>query len=452
MRVLHRLHYWMAGKTDESRLPSQVVESIHRQQDASEILIGWIQLAIVLTFAILYAVSPKAMIENSFTPVPWFLGLYFLFTIIRLSMAHAKKLPFWFLLVSVIMDMVLLMGLIWSFHLQYHQPPSFYLKAPTLLYVFIFIALRALRFEPGFVVLSGLVAAAGWLFMLIYAIDEMPPSVQITRDYVLYMTSNNILAGAEIDKIISILMVTLILTVAIARAHRLLVRAVVDHNTVDGLSRFAPKKVVDDISRQSSGDENRFGESEVREATILFADLEKFTSIGEQLKPEELVATLNEYFTAIVAPVRKYGGVINQFQGDAILASFNLPDATPEHAEMAVKSAIEIQRILTEKTFCNGNLHLNARIGINTGTVVGGLVGTPNRLNYTVHGDAVNLAARLEQLNKKTATRILLSEDTRRQINDTSLQFIDKGCEPIRGRQQPVQIYTVSEMGLAKPA
>ncbi len=439
--AFRRLHHWMAGKVEEKRLPLQVVESIHRQQDASEILIGWIQLLIVVTFGILYAVSPKAFVGSSFTPVPWFLGLYFLFTVIRLRLAHTHSLPFWFLVASVIVDMVLLMGLIWSFHIQYNQPPSFYLKAPTLLYVFIFIALRALRFEPGFVVLSGLVAAIGWVFMLIYAIDEMPPSVQITRDYILYMTSNNILAGAEVDKIISILVVTLILAIAITRARRLLVQAVREHNTVDELSRFVPSKVVEDISQQSS--DGQFGQSEVREATILFADLEQFTAIGKQLEPEELVATLNEYFTAIVAPVRKYGGVINQFQGDAILASFNLPDPMPNHAEMAVKSAIEIQQILARSSFCKDNLRLKARIGINTGTVVGGLVGTPDRLNYTVHGDAVNLAARLEQLNKKTETRILLTEKTRQQISDKVLLFTDKGCESVRGHQRPVQVYTV---------
>jgi len=311
-----------------------------------------------------------------------------------------------------------------------------------LLYVFLFIALRALRFEPGFVVLSGFMAAVGWLFMLIYAIDEMPPSVEITRDYILYMTSNNILAGAEVDKIISILVVTLILTIAIARAHRLLVQSVVEHNTVDGLSRFVPGKVIDDITHP--GESTQFGHSETGMATILFADIEQFTTIAERLKPQELVTTLNEYFTAIVEPIKRHGGVITQFQGDAILASFNMPEAITGHAGAAVKSAIEIQQVLVDKTFCHGNLRLRARIGINTGTVVGGLVGTPDRLNYTVHGDAVNLAARLEQLNKKIGTRILLTEQTRQQVKDERLQFIDKGCEAIRGRQQPVQLFTIN--------
>ena len=82
-------------------------------------------------------------------------------TVLRLVLAHLRRLPYWMLFASVVVDMTLLLGLIWSFHLQYEQPASFYLKAPTLLYVFIFIALRALRFEAGFVVLSGLVAALG---------------------------------------------------------------------------------------------------------------------------------------------------------------------------------------------------------------------------------------------------------------------------------------------------
>ena len=126
---------------------------------------------------------------------------------------------------SIIVDMALLFGLIWSFHVQYDQPATFYLKAPTLMYVFIFIALRALRFEAGFVVFAGLSAACGWLMMSYYSIASTGME-SVTRNYVEYLTSNTILIGAEWDKVISILVVTGILAAVISRGQDLLKSAI----------------------------------------------------------------------------------------------------------------------------------------------------------------------------------------------------------------------------------
>ena len=104
------------------------------------------------------------------------------------------------LVISVAADVGLLMILNWSLHIQYMQPASFYLKAPIMLYVFIFIALRALRFDPAFIVAAGTMAALGWLCLMLYALFAVPGDAMITRDYVQYVTSNSILVGAEVDK------------------------------------------------------------------------------------------------------------------------------------------------------------------------------------------------------------------------------------------------------------
>ena len=184
--ALRRLHYWMVGKGDEQRLPQQVVDSIHRQQDASEILIGWMQFALVATFATLYALSPKTGAQAGFQPVPWAISLYFLFTVVRLFAAYNNYLPDWLLISSVVMDTALLMFLIWSFHIQYEQPASFYLKAPTVMYVFIFIALRTLRFEPRYIVWAGVTAILGWVFMVGYVVfsEAGNPMIKIGRAHV----------------------------------------------------------------------------------------------------------------------------------------------------------------------------------------------------------------------------------------------------------------------------
>ena len=161
------------GPPINHRLPERVRAAIALQQDQAEILIGWVQLLLVVFFFALYTIAPKTSEGTVFTPVPYALAAYFSFTVVRLLLAYRSILPGWFLLGSVIIDMGLLMVLIWSFHHQYEQPAPFYLKAPTLLYVFIFVSLRTLRFEPTYVIAAGIAASVGWMALVWYAIDEM---------------------------------------------------------------------------------------------------------------------------------------------------------------------------------------------------------------------------------------------------------------------------------------
>lgn len=134
-----------------SALPTRVRRLVEAQELRSERLIGWTQLAIVLIFATLYAIAPKPTdaITAMFQPVPMALGAYLVFTVVRLGLSYVGYLPGWLLVLSMLVDVGLLLGLIWSFHLQYEQPAAFYLKIPTFIYIFVFISLRALRFDPG---------------------------------------------------------------------------------------------------------------------------------------------------------------------------------------------------------------------------------------------------------------------------------------------------------------
>ena len=431
----------LTANRDTPRLPARVRDAIREQQDSSEIVVGWIQLSIVVTFSILYALSPNPYTADPvFAPEPWVLGAYFLFTLVRVLLAHRRKLPGWLLYVSVVVDMFLLLALIWSIHVKYGQPASFYLKVPTLLYVFIFISLRALRFEARYVLLAGAVAAGGWLLMVLYATRMAADDPMVTRNYVEYMTSNSILLGAEFDKVISVLIVTGILAVAITRARDLLVRSVVESTAAAELSRFVPSEVAAQV--KTSDTRIEAGAGEVRDTTIFFSDLQGFTTLSEGMSPVELISTLNEYFAAVTEPIIRHGGVINQYQGDAILATFNLPRALEDHAGCALQAAIEIQHILASRTF-GTDLRLTSRVGINSGVVVGGLVGAEDRLGYTVHGDDVNLAARLEALNKEHGTRIIVSERTRELAGPERFAFRDLGTVTVRGRSRPVTIYSI---------
>jgi class 3 adenylate cyclase len=175
-------------------------------------------------------------------------------------------------------------------------------------------------------------------------------------------------------------------------------------------------------------------------ATILYSDIEAFTSIAETMPPEQVVQMLNEYFPAVIKPVEKHGGIVNQFQGDAMLITFNVPVADTEHADHAVRAALEMQQAVEGKRFAG--VQLKTRIGIATGKVIAGNVGSGERINYTVHGDAVNLAARLEQLNKEHGTRILISAETVSLLHgDYRVEAM--GAMKVRGKSAPVEIYAV---------
>jgi class 3 adenylate cyclase len=145
-------------------------------------------------------------------------------------------------------------------------------------------------------------------------------------------------------------------------------------------------------------------------ATILMCDIEGFAALTDSLGARHVLQFLNEYFQVVVGIVERHGGVITQFQGDAILAVFNLPLPDRDHAAQALRAALDIVRTCDERSFAD--VHARNRIGLATGRVIAGPVGSRERLSYTVHGNAVNLAARIEQINKDYGTRILLPDKT----------------------------------------
>jgi class 3 adenylate cyclase len=178
------------------------------------------------------------------------------------------------------------------------------------------------------------------------------------------------------------------------------------------------------------------------DATILFSDIAGFTTIAEHLAPDELIAVLNEYLETVLAPIRDNGGVVNTFIGDGLFASFNMPLECADHAAAAVRAAIAIQRAVGSRTFGDMGMALPTRIGISTGPVIGGSVGAGQRMSFTLLGDTVNLAARLEQLNKQHGTAILVSESTRLACGD-AFAFGSLGSVAVRGRAEQEAIFSV---------
>ncbi|MEZ5830809.1 MAG: adenylate/guanylate cyclase domain-containing protein [Dongiaceae bacterium] len=396
-------------------LPPAVRARITALQDQSEQLIGWIQFGIVVMFGVLYGLSRQTapMTTAIWLLTPAAIGVYFVATIIRLVMAYRIRMGFLLLAGSIVIDMALLYSLIWSFHLQYMQPASFYLKAPTQQYVYIFIALRALRFEVRYVVLAGIAAALGWLVLIAYVLFSDPHNAMITRDYVAYLTSNSILIGAEFDKIITILAVTTILAFAIHGARRMMTQAVTGSHAQENLSRFFAPEIARHISR--SGDAISAGEGEARDAAILNLDVRGFTKLAAMASPQEVMSVLADYQRRMVPIIQRHGGAIDKFLGDGIMATFGATRPLPDYAARgmaALEECMEAAAAWSAEQAAAGRPSLTINGALASGRIVAGAVGDATRLEYTVIGDAVNLSAKLEKHNKAEGCRALALKET----------------------------------------
>ena len=184
---------------------------------------------------------------------------------------------------------------------------------------------------------------------------------------------------------------------------------------------------------------------EHREVSILFSDLRGFTTLSEQMEPERIAAHLNEYFDAMTSAIFAHRGMINDFVGDAVMAVFGAPVADAEHAWHAVQSARDMDRALgalNRRWDAAGLPRLRMGIGIHTGAVFAGNVGGRDRIKYTVIGDPVNVASRVEGLNKELGTTILITEETLAAVGDR-VRARDCGPQAVKGRVEKVRVFEV---------
>ena len=413
--MLRQLHAWLFDVDAPEQLPERVRAAIREQQERSEILIGWAQLVLVGLLALAYETTTMAggVVQEDYSFEAEVFVLYGVFAVVRLVLAYWRRLPVWFLYLSAIADAALLMGLIYFLHYKYAQPAVFYLKAPTLFYIYLLIALRALRFEARFVIVTGLAAATGWIALILYALGGRGGPPNVTDDFVEYMTSNAFLVQAEADKILAILLTTAVLALAIARARHLLVRSVSEGAAARDLARFFDPGVAARI--RSAAMAIRAGEGELRDVAILMVDLRGFTRLSTELAPDAVMKLLQEYQERVCPLIAQHDGSIDKFLGDGILASFGavLPSATAAADALRAADAVieEADRWAGERRAA-GLTPLSIGLAVASGRVVFGAVGDRERLEFTVIGDAVNFAAKLEKHNKEEGTRGVVDAGT----------------------------------------
>jgi class 3 adenylate cyclase len=320
-------------------------------------------------------------------------------------------------------------------------------RAPVFPFYFVILGVAAFSFSPAMVIWTGIAGAIGWLSAFWHTASlvegvrnwsEIPANP--TADQIMAVVLDPRFGGlsARIQEAVLFVVVAFLIAVVMWRARTTLNRqleAERDHATLSGMfGRFVPQAIVNAMVA------GRGALAPVeREATVLFADIAGFTEMTERAGAARTVEILNAYFDDVTRIIGAHNGIVTQFQGDAVLATFNVPVEDAGHAANAFEAARSILAAVAEREFAGERMRV--RIGINTGSLVAGNVGGGGRQSYTVHGDAVNLAARLEALCKEHGTSLLLSAATAKALPGAKLVAV--GNISVRGLAEPVTVYSI---------
>ncbi|WP_419904716.1 adenylate/guanylate cyclase domain-containing protein [Kiloniella sp.] len=377
------------------------------------------------------------------------IGTFFILGLMHFWIIGTRYDRFWVKYLFVTLDIGIVSGLIATQPLfaTADLPAVMIFRSSMLSYYFVILGVAAFSFSPRLVLWSGFIGASGYLsayaavvhrdgFILDWGDLPSNPTAQNVMDVVLNPAFGG--TGSRIQESIILVVVALLIAIVMHRAQATLrdkISAERDRQSITGIfGRFVPEPIVDAMITDQG-----LLEPIEREATILFTDIVGFTNLTERLGPKKTVEILNSYFDEMTGIVNDHSGIVATFHGDAILAIFNVPLENPDHADHALQAGQEMLRRVADKSFAGEKLSI--RIGINSGSVIAGNVGGGGRQSYTVYGDAVNLAARLEALAKEKGMTLLVSEHTIAKLGTHDL--ISKGQTSVRGQAEPLEIFGV---------
>lgn len=360
----------------------------------------------------------------------------------------------WVKYVFITLDIAIVSALVATqplFETAAELPPVMMFRAPIFPFYFIILGIAAFSFSPGLVLWTGIAGALGWLSAFVHSasgvegalkLNTLPPRPTAQEVTAVLLDPNFGGLTSRIQESVALVVVAILIAVVMWRARTTLMRqleAERDRATLSGIfGRFVPQAIVNAMIA------GRGALAPVeREATVLFADIAGFTGMTERAGAARTVEILNAYFDEVTRIIGAHNGIVTQFQGDAVLATFNVPVEDAGHARNAFEAARAILACVAEREFAGERIRV--RIGINTGYLVAGNVGGGGRQSYTVHGDAVNLAARLEALCKEHGTSLLLSAATAKALPEAELVAV--GDISVRGLAEPVTVFSIPAEG-----
>jgi adenylate cyclase len=328
------------------------------------------------------------------------------------------------------------------------------LRFHNFLYFFVFLAGAALSYSPGHVLWSGIAAAAMWS-VGVYSIWSRSDTITETAggltgpDGFLSPYFVNVITWQ--NEVVLMLIVAALLTAAVWRSRRLVLRQVAAEQARSNLARYFSPNLVDRLARA----DRPFDDPRSQNAAVLFVDIVNFTGTAESMAPERVFALLRSFHQRMCRVVFAHHGTIDKYIGDAVLATFGTPQPSETDATNALYCARDMLREIerwNEKRAARGAATLYVGIGIHYGPVVAGNIGDERRLEFTVIGDVVNVASRIERLTRKYNAPIIVSGDfieaVRREgtrANDLLTAFTESQASEVRGRRNPVSIWLYSD-------
>ena len=373
----------------------------------------FLAIAIVIVFTAI--AGPASTFNNSL----FFGSLFTISGLLQWWVIRSGSSRIWWRFVFMALDAVLLVFAILAPNPFGDEtwPVMMNFRYGNFIYVFIFFGMIAFSYSPMLVLLGGASAIVAWAAGTILIVnmpealvwDDLPPTAALSDQIGFYLHPNLVPIGARVREIVVMVIVVCLLAAIVWRARLVVQRQIAADRERQLIRNVLGRYVPEDVAKEILEDRGRLAPRR-HTATILYVDIEGFTALTDRLPAETMVVMLNEYFSTVEQIIASRRGVIHQLQGDAVLATFNVPIADGDHAENGLRTALDILKAVRETAFAG--VHLDVRIGVSTGDVVAGSVGGTSRLNYTVHGSAVNVAARLEQMNKRLGTRILVADST----------------------------------------
>ncbi|WMS40790.1 adenylate/guanylate cyclase domain-containing protein [Acuticoccus sp. MNP-M23] len=424
-----------------------------------------LQLAIIcrtIAFALAGAYYVASLLLSDFSPTIKGVGLIAALTlvgVVHFAMIGTRWDTVWLKYVMSAFDILAICALVVVLPLGVDGdvPQSYIYISVTAHVLMPFIALAALSLSPSLVLFAGAVAAAGWwgAFMLVTWGIENPlswanlPANPTAAEYEALVFSPDFIGrGTRLIEILSLIIVSAVLSLTVVRARRIFVAQVHAQDQREEereararifqqLGRFVPASVADRLIDDPSA-----LEPNLRDGAVLVMDIRDFTAYAESRGPADVIADLNRFFAVCADEVSERDGVIISFTGDGLLATFNTPIRTgaPE------KAALLTAQALVE---CGKDFGFFLRIGIAAGSIAAGSVGSTQRQAFTVYGDTVNRAARLEALAKELDVQILVDQTVADVMPDA---MVSRGDQTIRGFTGNVPVWEVVFAGEVQPA
>lgn len=334
------------------------------------------------------------------------------------------------------------------------------LRTPAFLYLGVFVVSMALSYKPILVIWTGLAAAATWTLGYLWVATQ-PNAIPFTSGDVLdegmgaeaalakVLDPNAVGLARLSNQVVFLVLVSLILTIVVVRSRALVRRQVAAESQRAMLSRYFSPNIVRELS-EGGWEPDQPGS---RPVAVLFADMVDFTSISERLPPHALIALLQSFHGRLAQAAFEEDGTVDKYIGDAVMVHFGTPRTRVDDPHRALRCAARMAKAIQDwnkERQKSGDPEIRVGIGVHYGEAVVGNIGDERKLEYTVLGDTVNVASRLEKLTRETGTQIVLSEELIEAIRNSGADPFEiapglspGGVHDIRGRREPITIWTL---------